>query len=111
MASTAVGIDIGSRTITVAEVKAGRSATTITNFGGVELPPGAVREGEILDVQATAAALKELIDTARIKAKKVWLGVANQRVVVRQVDLPWMEEQEREESLRYQVQEYIPIRR
>ena len=109
MPSSAVGIDIGSRTITVAEAKAGRSATTVTNFGGVELPQDAVREGEILDIQAVSSALKELVGTAKVKSKKVWLGVANQRVVVRQIDLPWMEEKERAESLRYQVQEYIPI--
>jgi type IV pilus assembly protein PilM len=107
--STAVGIDIGSRTITVAETKVGRSATTVTNFGGVELPQDAVREGEILDVQAVSSALKELVGTAKVKSKKVWLGVANQRVVVRQIDLPWMDEKERADSLRYQVQEYIPI--
>ena len=104
-----MGIDIGSRTITVAEAKTGRSATTVTNFGGVELPQDAVREGEILDVQAVAASLKELVGTAKVKSKKVWLGVANQRVVVRQIDLPAMDPKERAESLRYQVQEYIPI--
>jgi type IV pilus assembly protein PilM len=109
MASNAVGIDIGTRTITVAEVKSGKGGTTVTNFGGVELPQDAVREGEILDPAAVSEALKELIGSAKVSSKKVWLGVSNQRVVVRQVDLPWMEEKELRESLRYQIQEYIPI--
>ncbi len=109
MASSAVGIDIGTRTITVAEVKGGRGAPVVTNFGGVELPRDAVREGEILDQGVVAATLKELLSSAKIGSRKVWLGVSNQRVVVRQVDLPWMEEKELRESLRYQVQEYIPI--
>jgi type IV pilus assembly protein PilM len=104
-----VGIDIGTRTITVAEVKATKGGATVTNFGGVELPVDVVREGEILDVASVAASLRELIDSAKVGAKRVWLGVANQRVVVRQVDLPWMEEKELRESLRFQVQEYIPI--
>lgn len=109
MASTAVGVDIGTRTITVAEVKSSGSQTQVTNFGGVELPPDLVREGEILDVAAVAASLKELLATAKVRSKKVWLGVANQRVVVRQIDLPFMEEAELRASLRYQVQEHIPI--
>jgi type IV pilus assembly protein PilM len=109
VASNAVGIDIGTGTITVAEVKQGRNGAQVTNFGGVELPPDTVREGEILDVQAVADALKELLSSAKVSTKKVWLGVANQRVVVRQIDLPWMEEKELRESLRYQVQEHIPI--
>ncbi|MEX2375815.1 MAG: type IV pilus assembly protein PilM [Dehalococcoidia bacterium] len=104
-----MGIDIGSRTITVAELKGGRGRPAITNFGGLELPPDSVREGEILDVPSVAAAVRELMGTAGIKMKKVWLGVANQRVVVRQVDLPWVEEKELKASLRYQVQDFIPI--
>ena len=109
MASNAVGIDIGTRTITVAEVKQNKGGPIITNFGGIELPLDAVRDGEILDVGAVAASLKELFSSAKVGSKKVWLGVANQRVVVRQVELPWMEEKELRASLRYQVQEYIPI--
>jgi type IV pilus assembly protein PilM len=107
--TSAVGIDIGTRTITVAEVKQGRGPATITNFGGVELPQDAVREGEILDIPAAAEALRELVSSAKVSSKKVWLGVANQRVVVRQIDLPWVEPKEMRESLRYQVQEHIPI--
>lgn len=107
--STAVGVDIGSRNITVAELRSAREGARITNFGGIELPPGAVREGEILDPGIVSERLTQLISDAGIKQKKVWLGVANQRVVVRQVDLPWMEEDDLRASLRYQVQEYIPI--
>ncbi len=107
--SSAIGVDIGSRTITVAEVKSGRGGTTVTNFGGVELPRDVVREGEILDPPAVAEALRELVGTAKLGGKRVWLGIANQRVVVRQVDLPAMEEKELRASLRYQIQEYIPI--
>ncbi len=109
MGNTSIGVDIGSRTITVAELKGSRGRTTISNFGGLELPGDTVREGEVIDVPGTAAAIKELMNSAGIKGKKVWLGVANQRVVVRQVDLPWVEEKELKASLRYQVQDFIPI--
>ena len=109
MASSAVGIDIGTRTITLAEVRLVRGAPTITNFGGVELPQDAVREGEILDTQVVASSLKELLGSTKISTKKVHLGVANQRVVVRQLDLPWTEPKDLRASLRYQVQEHLPI--
>jgi type IV pilus assembly protein PilM len=109
MASTALGIDIGSRTITMAEVKGGRGNPTITNFGGVELPVDCTREGEVLDVAATAVSLKELIASTKVRGKDVHLGVANQRVVVRQLDLLWVEPKELKASLRYQVQEHLPI--
>lgn len=108
MARTSVGLDIGTRTVHVAEVST-RGTPAVTNFGGVSLPDGAVREGEIVDPEAVAGAIRELVGAAKLKNKKVHLGVANQRVAVRQVELPWMEEAELRSSLPFQVQEFIPI--
>ncbi len=108
MARTSVGLDIGTRTVHVAEVST-RGTPAITNFGGVALPAGAVREGEVVDPQAVAGAIRELVGAAKLKQKRVHLGIANQRVVVRQIDLPWMEEAELRSSLPFQVQEFIPI--
>ncbi len=104
-----IGLDIGTRTVHVSEVTASRGQPTVVNFGGLDLPTGSVREGEILDVAAVAAAIRQIVSTSGIKSKRVQLGVANQRVVVRQIDLPWMEEAELRQSLRFQVQEFIPI--
>jgi type IV pilus assembly protein PilM len=109
LASSAVGIDIGTRTLTVAEVTQGRGGSAVTNFGGIALPADAVREGEVVDAHAVAESLAQLLRTTGIASRKVWLGISNQRVVVRQVDLPWMPEKELREALRYRVQEFIPI--
>lgn len=105
----AVGLDIGTRTVTISqvEVKGGRSV--VTNVGQFELPQNAVREGEIIDPAAVAEAVKQGFAEAGIKEKRVNLGVANQRVVVRQVNLPAMPDDELRQSLPFQVQEFIPI--
>jgi type IV pilus assembly protein PilM len=39
----------------------------------------------------------------------VWLGVGNQRVVVREISLPYLPENELRQSLGFQVQEFIPM--
>jgi type IV pilus assembly protein PilM len=44
-----------------------------------------------------------------LSTKKVVVGVANQKVIVRQVDLAWMPENELRESLGLQVADLIPI--
>lgn len=100
-----IGIDIGTRTVTLAEVQGAR----VTKFGSVELHGDWVREGEVIDTSAVGQAIKQLLVDTGVKAKKVWLGIANQRVVVRQVELSAMSKDEQRESLRYQVQDYIPI--
>jgi type IV pilus assembly protein PilM len=56
-----------------------------------------------------AQALRQLWSKVKFSTKNVALGVANQKVVVRQVDLPGMDEAELRKALSLQVQDYIPI--
>lgn len=104
-----VGLDIGTSAVRAAEVRLGRGRTSLHRFGQVALPPGAVRDGEVADPQSVSAALKQLWSSAKFSSKKVVLGVANQKVVVRQVDLPWMPVEELRKSLTFQVQDFIPM--
>ncbi|MBV9293487.1 MAG: type IV pilus assembly protein PilM [Frankiales bacterium] len=106
---TSVGLDIGTSGVRAAELSFGRNGATLERFGQVALPPGAVRDGEVMDVETVAAAIKQLWASAKFSSKKVVLGVANQRVIVRQVDLPWLPESELRQSLAFQVQDFIPI--
>jgi type IV pilus assembly protein PilM len=105
----AVGLDIGTSAVRAAELSAGRGGYTLERFGQVALPVGAVIDGEVLDREAVTAALKVLWSQTKFSTKRVVLGVANQKVVVRQVDLPWMEAKELRNALAFQVQDFIPI--
>lgn len=92
-----------------AQVSFGKGPLTLERFGQVALPPGAVRDGEVADSDTVAAAVKQLWSSAKFSTKKVVVGVANQRVIVRQVDLPWLPITELRKSLAMQVQDFIPI--
>ncbi len=105
-----VGLDIGTSGVRAAELSLGRTGATLEHFGQVVLPAGAVRDGEVVDVEAVAGAIKQLWGLAKLGSKKVVVGVSNQKVVVRQVELPWLPPGELKASLPFQVQEYIPIR-
>ena len=106
---SAVGLDIGTSGVRAAELSFGKGVSTLQRFGQVALPAGAVKDGEVVDEQAVANALKQLWAQARFSSKKVVVGVANQKVVVRQIDLPWLPTDELKKSLPYQVQDFIPI--
>jgi len=104
-----VGLDIGTSGVRAAELSLGKHGATLERFGQVALPPGAVRDGEVVDVDAVAEAIKHLWKTVKFGSKKVVLGVANQKVIVRQVDLPWLPLDELRSSLAFQVQDFIPM--
>lgn len=105
-----IGLDIGSSAVRAAEVHVrGRGPATLERFGQVLLPPEAVRDGEVIDGDAVTQSLVALWDRYGFKSRKVALGLANQQVVVRRVDLPYLPEAELRTSLSFQAQEYIPI--
>jgi len=105
----AVGLDIGTSGVRAAEISLGKGPATLARFGQVSLPVGAVRDGEIVDVAEVASAIRHLWSATKFRTKRVVVGVSNQKVVVRQVDLPWLPAEEFRKSLIYQVQDYIPM--
>jgi type IV pilus assembly protein PilM len=63
----------------------------------------------VVDATAVATAIRALWRQATLGSKRVRLGVANQRVVVRQVDVPWGPPAELRRSLTFQAQDHLPI--
>ena len=108
MARTRIGVDVGSTAVRVAEVAAG-DIPVIVRAAQVPLRPGVVEAGEVRQPEAVAEALRELWSKSGVKSKQVHLGVGNQRVVVRELALPWLPEKELRDTLGFQVQEFIPM--
>jgi type IV pilus assembly protein PilM len=106
---TAIGLDIGTSGVRAAELAFGKGQVTLQRFGQVALPEGAVRDGEVINPDLVAEALKQLWAHTKFSGRKVVIGVANQKVVVRQVDLPWMPLDDLKKSLGFQVQDFVPM--
>jgi type IV pilus assembly protein PilM len=109
VARKVVGLDIGTTAVRAAELSVRRGQVVLERIGQAGLPEGAVVDGEVVDPAAVAVAIKDLWRRTRIGSRQVIIGVANQRVVVRLVDLPWMEPDELRKSLAFQAGDYLPI--
>lgn len=105
----AIGLDIGVEHIRVAQVKSSGSGLTVSAYGHIDVPMGAVVDGEIVDATAVSSAIKELWRRSGVRGKDVCTGVSNQRVIVRLIDLPFMERAELHSAIQYQAQDYIPM--
>ena len=106
---TAIGLDIGTSGVRAAELSFGKNGVTLEKFGQVAVPEGAVRDGEVVDAATVSGAIRQLWSHTGFTHKNVIMGVANQRVVVRTVDLPWMPLNELRASLPLQVQDFLPM--
>ncbi|MFV1989593.1 MAG: type IV pilus assembly protein PilM, partial [Acidimicrobiales bacterium] len=82
---------------------------TLVRFGQVALPPGVVEAGEVADPGIVGDAIKRLWKQAKFSTKKVALGVANQRVVVRPAEMPAMDDDELRTAIEFQADELIPL--
>ena len=100
-----VGLDIDGRYLAAVQVSDGR----IERAASTELPEGIVRDGEVADPEALAAALKEFAAAAGLP-RSVRLGVSNQQIVVRLLELPVIEDQkERDAAVRFEAADAIAM--
>src|SRR5207249_2497157 len=91
------------------ELALGRDRPTLTGFGQVALPVGAVQQGEIVDSGVVSASLRRLWSEAGFRTRRVIVGVGNQRVIVRHVELPRMSEPDLRSAIRFEAESLIPI--
>jgi type IV pilus assembly protein PilM len=100
------GLNIEAGSVAVAEVAGDGS---VVASAVQPLQPGTFHEGEVIDADGLVGALKDLYGRHRI-SKRVRVGVGNQRVVVRTLRLPAIEDpKEMEAAIRFQAQEQIPM--
>jgi type IV pilus assembly protein PilM len=103
-----VGLDIQPGF--VAAVRATVNGSIVAErAAGVPLAADTMRDGEVVDEAALAEALKELFGAHNL-GKRVRVGVANQRTVLRTLELPPVtDEKELAAAVSFQAQDQVPM--
>lgn len=104
-----VGLDLGSSSISAVRLRHQTAGSALLQAALDSLPEGLIQEGEVKDVEGLAFAIKEFWKTYKIRGRKVTLGLANQKIVVRTLDFPPLDEKELRSAIEFQAQDYIPI--
>ncbi len=103
-----VGLDLDPSHIAAAEVEV-NGHIAIKRGAVAELRPGILRDGEVTDAPALTEALKTFFAENDLP-KNVRLGVANQRIVVRSLDLPPLEDPKQlDAAVRAEAPDHIPM--
>ncbi len=103
-----VGLEIEAGSIAATEIRT-NGEPTVAATAIAPLAPGVFRDGEVADADALGGALKSLFSEHKL-SKRVRLGIANQRVVVRTLRLPMIEDPaELDAAVRFKAQEQIPM--
>jgi type IV pilus assembly protein PilM len=107
--SQIVGLEIEPAAIHAAAVSV-NGQVEIRQAAVRPLEVGVVRDGEVHDVDSLAQSLRELYREHKGLGKKVRIGVANQKIVVRILELPPItDRKELEAAVRFSAQDQIPM--
>lgn len=104
-----VGLDIGSRTIKVAEAVESKRIWTLKKFGAVDIEPGWIEEGVVKDSQSVANAIRQLFQTNNIKNQNVAVSIGGYSVIVKNITIQNMPEEQLYESINFEAEQYIPF--
>jgi type IV pilus assembly protein PilM len=103
-----VGLDLDPGHIAAAEVTVNGSLS-LKRGAVAPLRPGILRDGEVADVPALAETLKALFAEHGL-SPRVRFGIANQRIVVRTLDLPLLEDEKAlAAAVKVQAPDHIPM--
>lgn len=105
-----VGLDIGTQSIKVIEVKGSGKSLQVTALAIGNTPPGAIQQGIVTDAKALGAAVKQLCQKNGIRAGRVVSAAAGAAaVVVRVIEVPKMTPNELAETMKWEVERHIPF--
>jgi type IV pilus assembly protein PilM len=103
-----VGLDIQPGFVVAVQARVNGSIVA-ERAAALPLPADTVRDGEVADESALSDVLRELFDDSGL-GKRVRVGIANQRTVLRTLELPPLTDQkELAAAVRFQAQDQVPM--
>ena len=103
--TSTVGLDIDGVFLAAVQTSDGR----LTRAASTDLEPGLMTDGEVTDPAALGQALARFFDENNLP-KRVRLGISNQQIVVRQLEMPLIDnEADRDAAIRFQAAETIAM--
>ncbi len=107
------GLDIGRSTVRVMQIRpaSGKAKPKIIGYGVGSFDPSAIENGIIIKPEEIARAVQELFKhslVGDITTRRVAVGLPIARAFTRSIELPKLTEQELAETIRTEVDQYIP---
>jgi type IV pilus assembly protein PilM len=104
-----VGVDIGTSSVKVCQVKETRRGFALQRFGYAPLQPQTIVDGQVMDSGRVIEALQKAFTDGKIKQREIALSVSGQSVIIRKITVPMMTPAELEEQIHWEAEQHIPF--
>jgi type IV pilus assembly protein PilM len=105
----AVGLDIGSASVKLVQLKRKKGGYQLLAFGTAPLPPEAIVDGALMNSAAIVQAIQEVVAQQKVKTKEVAIGVRGHSVIIKKISMPRMSQEELDDSIQWEAEQYIPF--
>src|SRR5437868_6432741 len=105
----ALGLDIGSSSVKLVQLKEAKRGFILEAFGVAPLPPEAIVDGALMNSTAIVEAIRQLVSQYKLKNREAAIGVSGHSVIIKKISMPKMTQEELEESIQWEAEQYIPF--
>jgi type IV pilus assembly protein PilM len=109
MAKQIIGLDIGSSSVKVVQLRSNKKGLELRAFGMEPLQPQTIVDGTIMDQGAVVDAIRSLWSRLRLKSKDVAVAIAGHSVIIKKISVPKMSEMQLAEQVPYEAEHHIPF--
>lgn len=104
-----VGVDIGTTSIKVCQIKSGRRGLELARFGFEPLSAQVVVDGQVMDANVVTESLHKIFKESKIRQKDVAVSVSGQAAIIRKISVPLMTDAELDEQIQWEAEQHIPF--
>ncbi|MET0592528.1 MAG: type IV pilus assembly protein PilM, partial [Polyangiaceae bacterium] len=107
--SNLVGVDIGSSSIKVCQIRESRKGLELIRLGFAPLPAQTIVDGHVMNSGAVVETLSRLFHDKKIKQRDVAMSVSGQSVIIRKITVPMMTPAELAEQMQWEAEQHSPF--
>ncbi|MEE8319375.1 MAG: type IV pilus assembly protein PilM [bacterium] len=103
------GLDIGSSSIKIVQLKETGKGYRLINLGVRSLPQEVIVDGAIMDAGVISDTLREMVKEIKLKVKDVAVSVSGHSVIIKKIKVQEMTEDELEKNIQFEAEQYVPF--
>lgn len=103
------GLDIGSSSIKVVQLKETGKGYRLLNMGIRPLPQEVIVDGAVMDAGVISDTLRDIFREMKIKIKDVAISVSGHSVIIKKIKVQEMTEEELERNIQFEAEQYVPF--
>src|SRR3990170_5048533 len=110
MATTVLGLDIGTKFIKYVELdQMGKGRYQLLSYGMAPAPVKGINSEVSIDQESLAVTIKKLLAEGHVRTHKVNLALPEANVFTRIIQVPPLSERELASAIKWEAEQYIPL--